>query len=76
MVEIKYLTIEDDLIIDNNANLRNIDWVQVERTLIRVGGDFMNNGFMSTDGDLQCLQFNIELNGTSPQNISGMVHFE
>ena len=24
----KILTIEDDLIIDNNASLRNIDWVQ------------------------------------------------
>ena len=45
-------------------------------TLIKIGGDFINNGFMSTDGfSKQCLQFDFEFNGSSPQNISGIGSF-
>ena len=71
----KTLTIQDDLIIDNNASLRNIDWSSNGVNTVKIGGDFINNGSMATDGFNNAYNLSIEFNGTSAQNISGSGSF-
>lgn len=71
----KILTIDNDFIIQSNGTLRNINWVQNGTNTIRVGGDFINNGFMSTDGANNAYNLILEMNGSSPQNIFGTGSF-
>ncbi len=71
----KTLTIQDDLIIDNNASLRNIDWSSSGINTVKIGGNFVNNGSMATDGFSNAYNLSIEFNGTSTQNISGSGSF-
>ncbi len=67
----KTLTIQDDLMIGENASLRNIDWSSSGMNTVKIGGDFVNNGSMATDGFSNAYNLSIEFNGTSTQNISG-----
>ena len=67
----KICEIENDLIIESNANLRNIDWPSSGTNRIQLGGDFLNDGFMTTDGNTNAYNLSIEFNGTQPQTISG-----
>lgn len=71
----KTLTIQDNLIIQSNASLRNIDWPLNWSNTIQIGGDFTNNGFMSTDGGSNVCNLSVVLNGTDPQLISGTGSF-
>ena len=67
----KTLIIQDDFKIQSNANLRNLDWTSSGTNTIQIGGDFTNNGFMTTDGGSNNYNMSIQMNGTNPQFISG-----
>jgi hypothetical protein len=71
----KTLTIQNDFTIQSNGSVRNIDWSQNGTNTIQIGGDFLNNGFMSTDGANNSYNLEIEMNGSSPQLISGTGSF-
>ncbi len=71
----KILTIDSNFIIQSNGTLRNMNWVQNGTNTIRIGGDFINNGFMSTDGANNAYNLILEMNGSSPQNIFGIGSF-
>lgn len=67
----KTLTIQNNFTIQSNGSLRNINWIQNGTNTIQIGGDFINNGFMSTDGGNNSYNLEIEMNGSAPQLISG-----
>lgn len=72
----KILVIQDDFIIQSSASLRNKNWTSNGTNTIQIGGDFTNNGFMSTDGGNNPYNMVIEMIGTSPQIISGSGSFK
>ena len=71
----KTLTIQNNFTIQSNGSLRNINWIQNGTNTIQIGGDFINNGFMSTDGGNNSYNLEIEMNGSTPQLISGSGSF-
>ncbi len=71
----KTLTIQNNFSIQSNGSLRNINWIQNGTNTIQIGGDFLNNGFMSTDGANNSYNLEIEMNGSVPQLISGIGSF-
>ena len=71
----KTLTIQNDFTIQSNGSVRNINWIQNGTNTIQIGGDFLNNGFMSTDGANNSYNLGIEMNGSTPQLISGTGSF-
>lgn len=71
----KTLTIQNNFTIQSNGSLRNINWIQNGTNTIQIGGDFINNGFMSTDGGNNSYNLEIEMNGSAPQLISGSGSF-
>ena len=67
----KTLIIQDYLTIQVNGALRNANWLQNGTNTIQIGGDFINNGLMATDGASNTYNLVIEMMGPNPQIISG-----
>jgi len=67
----KTLTIQGDFNILSNGNLRNLDLPLSGSNTIQIGGNFISEGFMKTDGAGNTYNLTIEMMGTNPQSISG-----
>ena len=67
----KTLTIQGDFNILSNGNLRNLDLPLSGSNTIQIGGNFISEGFMITDGASNAYNLTIEMMGTTPQSISG-----
>jgi hypothetical protein len=64
-------TVLGNFTIQNNAFLRQRNWIQNGLNTIKIGGDFLNNGEMITDGSNNAYDLSIEMNGNQLQNIYG-----
>jgi hypothetical protein len=67
----KVLKVRGDFTIRNGAFFRQRNWVQNGFNSIQIGGDFINNGEMLTEGANNAYDLTIEFNGIAPQFIYG-----
>ena len=64
-------TVQENFSILTGGFLRQRNWIQNGLNSIRIGGDFLNNGEMVTDGSNNTYDLTIEMNGSAPQLIYG-----
>ena len=67
----KVLKVRGDFTVKNGAFLRQRNWVQNGFNSIQIGGNFLNNGEMLTEGSNNAYDLTLEFNGNIPQLIYG-----